>query len=268
MTNYDKQNRQIERLKRERDDVKRERDEAVVEYKRLYSILDGIMHETRRLNSIISSACESISASIDAKNYSEASRHAENAFYSSGLISSRLTFADFEINPASISRQQKHSSGVYKKFDKARMILARSAKKRSVQITIQGHSQNKIDVLPAFEIVPFVLLDNAVKYSPDGQGVNICVADNPLPGIWIQVIITSIGPLVPTEELPKLVYRGYRGSCASKSNIPGEGIGLYLADALIRLSNGSIELSSSQNTQYSINDIAYSNFIVTINFKK
>ncbi|QDH69642.1 sensor histidine kinase [Marilutibacter alkalisoli] len=268
MTNYDKQNRRFEKLKSERDEALAVLQRSEGERSRLYSILDGIMHETRRLNSEIASACEEVSKSIASKNYSQASRDAEDAFYSSGLVSSRLTFADFEINPDSISRQPRYSAGIYKKFDKARRILFRAAKRKGVNVVIQGPSRNEIEVVPAFEMVPFVLIDNAIKYSPNNQDVQVKVTDNPSPGTRVQVVISSVGPMVPTHELPTLTKRGQRGSHALKSNIPGEGIGLYLADTLIRLANGRLALSSSQSSLYSFNDVGYSSFVVTIAFKQ
>jgi len=268
MTKYDKQNRRFEKLKNERDEAHSALHKSEVERSRLYSILDGIMHETRRLNSEIASSCEAVSKCIANQNYNQASHDAEDAFYSSGLISSRLTFADFEINPDSVSRQPKYSAGIYKKFDKARRILFRAAKNKGVNVVIQGPSRNEIEVLPAFEMVPFVLLDNAIKYSPHNQDVQVQVTDNPSPGTRVQVVITSVGPMVPTHELPTLIKRGQRGSYATKSNIPGEGIGLYLADTLIRLANGRMELSSSQASLYSVNGVAYSSFVVEIGFKQ
>lgn len=268
MTHYDKQNRRLEKMRAERDDAILGKERAESEKSKLYSILDGIMHETRRINSEIASACEDVSKGISGNNYPQASLRADDAFYSSGLISSRLTFADFELNPESVTRQTRYSAGIYKKFDKARRVLYQASRKKGLNIAILGPSRNEIEVLPAFEMVPFVLLDNAVKYSPKNQDITVSITDNPNPGVRVQVIISSIGPEVPTHELPNLVKRSVRGIGAVQSKIPGEGIGLYLADTLIRLTNGSLALSSDQHSSYSFNNVAYSEFVVTIAFKQ
>lgn len=268
MIHYDKQNKTIEKLRRERDDALAASKRSEAERIRLYSVLDGIMHETRRLNSEVASACEDVSKDIANKNYARATLDADDAFYSSGLISSRLTFADYEVNPDSITRQAKYSAGVYKKFDKAKRILSRSAKRKHVSISIRGPSRNEIDVFPAFEMVPFVLLDNAIKYSPEHQEVSIEVSDNPAAGVRIEASVTSIGPRIAPVELSEVVRRGVRGSEASKSKIPGEGIGLYLADTLTRLANGRMELSSSQQILFELNGIGYSTFVVRLVFKQ
>ncbi|MHB1274167.1 MAG: sensor histidine kinase [Rhodanobacter sp.] len=268
MIHYDKQNKTLEKLKRERSDAVVALKHAEEERSRLYSILDGIMHETRRLNSEVASACEDVSKHIANNNYVQAALDADDAFYSSGLISSRLTFADYEVNPEAITRQAKYSSGVYKKFDKARRILSRSAKRKHVAINIHGPSRNEIDVFPAFEMVPFVLLDNAIKYSPEHQEVSIDVEDNPVAGVRVEAAVTSIGPRVPASELSDIVKRGIRGSGASKSKIPGEGIGLYLADTLTRLANGRMELSSSQDGLFVLNGVEYSTFVARLIFRQ
>lgn len=268
MIHYDKQNKMLEKLKRERDDALAALKQMEAERSRLYSVLDGIMHETRRLNSEVASACEDVSKDIANNNYVQAALHADDAFYSSGLISSRLTFADYEINPDAIARQVKYSASVYKKFDKARRILLRSARRERVAVNIQGPSRNEIDVFPAFEMVPFVLLDNAIKYSPKDQEVLIRVVDNPAAGVRIEATVASIGPLVPAEELSEIVKRGVRGIGAKRSKIPGEGIGLYLAYTLTRLANGRMELSSSQDVLFALNGVEYSTFVARLIFRK
>lgn len=267
MINYDKENRKLQRLAGEREAALSQAHSSELERSRLYGILDGIMHETRRLNAEIANSCEEISKSISRNDYTQAAQHADDAFYKSGLVSSRLTFADFEINPDSLERQTKYSAGVYRKFDKARRILLPAAGRRGITIRLNGPSRNEIDVLPAFEMVPFVLVENAVKYSPNGQEVIIEVQDNPDAGCRVQAIVTSIGPIVTSDELIKLTDRGFRGSSALKSRVSGEGIGLYLANTLVRLANGNLQVSSSPGSMYSVDNVAYSEFIVTLRFK-
>ncbi|MEZ5461635.1 ATP-binding protein [Dokdonella sp.] len=267
MTNYDKQDRKLKKLIKELDDALARAESAEAGRIKLYRILDGIMHETRRLNAEVANSCEEVSKCISNNNYAQAGQRADDAFYMSGLISSRLTFADFEINPDSLSRQVRYSAGLYRKFDKARQILFRAASRRGIEIQLHGPSRNEIDVMPAFELVPFVLIDNAVKYSPDGQIITIEVQDNPMPGIRVQATVQSIGPMVTPDELCKLCLRGYRGQLATQSSIPGEGIGLYLAETLVRLVNGSLQIRSSSNSMYGVGGVDYSEFEALVNFR-
>jgi len=267
MINYDKQNRKIEKFKKERNEAIAAAEKAEEDCQRLYKILDGIMHDTRRLNSEIENACEEISKHISNFDYKQASEEAGNVFYKSGILSSRLAFTDFELNPEAITRQPRYSAGVYKKFDKARHILLRSANRRQINIQLTGPSHNEIDVLPAFEMVPFVLIDNAVKYSPDGQDIKIFVTDNPSTGCRVKVDISSIGPTVESYEISCLINRGFRGNGAkSCKKVSGQGIGLYLANTLVMIENGTLEVSSGK-PQFSKEGVNYSKFTVTLKFR-
>lgn len=261
---YDKHNRKIEKLKEERDAALSRAEKAQSERNYIYLVLDGVMHETRRLNSEISSSCEDLSKLIEQGKYELASQESEGIFYKSGLLSSRLTFADFELNPESLSRQSRYSAGIFKKFDKARRILLRNASKRRINIRLVGPSHNEVDILPAFEMIPFVLLDNAVKYSPDEQEVVIHVTDNPSPGRRIEATISSIGPTVEESQIAHLCERGFRGSHAERSRVVGQGIGLYLANTLVRLSNGKLEIRSESQPIFHIDGVGYSEFSVTL----
>lgn len=268
MINYDKQNRRLAKLEKQRDEARERYRYAETERAWLYELLDSIMHEVRRLNSEVSDSCEKISKSIDAEQYQVASQEANDAFYTCGLLSSRLTFADYELNSDVIALQQKYSAGVYKKFDKARRILYRSAKERQIDIQLEGPSHNEIDVLPAFEMVPFVLLDNAVKYSPRNQDISVTISDDPTPECRILVEISSIGPTAKGDQVHSLLERGVRGEGAEKSGVAGQGIGLYLASTLTKLANGVLSVSSDPDSLYSIDGVDYSEFNVTIRFAR
>lgn len=264
---YDKQNKRLEKLQRELEEAKKLAAKAEGERARLYSVLDGIMHETRRLNAEVSSACEDLSRKISRGELGNIDDDADRIFYTSGLISSRLTFADFEINPQSIGRQTKVRAGIYKKFDKARMVLSRAARRKHLNIEFKGNSYIEIDAIPAFELVPFVLLDNAIKYSPDGQDVNVEFEDRPTQSCRVLAKITSVGPAVAPDEIGKLLDRGARGQNAIRSGISGEGIGLYLADTLTTLAGGRLTISPGSSSGYSVDGVRYANFTVTLEFR-
>lgn len=266
MIKYDKYNKKIQNLTKERDEATSKAKQLKGEYDKLYNILGGIMHDVRRLNAELENSCEDISKSVQKKDYNKASSSADYAFYRSGLISSRLTFAEYELNPSSLDRQPRYNAGVYKKFDKARRTLIQSANRKNIDINIDGPSKNEINALEAFELVPFVLLDNAIKYSPKDQSISIKVQDNPTNNYRVNAIITSMGPMVTENEIPQLINRGFRGSLARSSKIQGDGIGLYLANILVQLSNGSLEIRSSP-IMCTISGIAYSEFIVEVKFR-
>ncbi len=89
------------------------------------------------------------------------------------------------------------------------------------------------------------LIDNALKYTPAGGKVYIQA------GLKRQssevnyqgVAISDNGPGIPSEDLPRLFERHYRGVQA-KTDIPGTGLGLAIARNLVKQMHGEIEVFS------------------------
>jgi K+-sensing histidine kinase KdpD len=79
------------------------------------------------------------------------------------------------------------------------------------------------------------LLDNAVKYSPDGGSIEVALAQHDAAEVSIAVRDHGIG--VPRER------RGYmfdRFSTSHDERVPGLGLGLYLARRLVELHAGKL----------------------------
>lgn len=93
------------------------------------------------------------------------------------------------------------------------------------------------------------LLDNAVKYTPEGGRIEISAHTAPQ-GVQILVKDTGIG--IPAEELPQIWDRLYRGE-ASRSQ-RGLGLGLSLVRAVVQAHKGSVEVRSEpgQGSQFEI----------------
>jgi signal transduction histidine kinase len=89
-----------------------------------------------------------------------------------------------------------------------------------------------------------VLLSNAIKFTPNGG--RVIVAATPRDRLWrIEVIDNGIG--VPAKEQDSLFERFYRASNARSSRIPGSGLGLPVARAIVDLHGGTITLRTAQN---------------------
>jgi PAS domain S-box-containing protein len=85
------------------------------------------------------------------------------------------------------------------------------------------------------------LLGNAIKFSPAGGNVTVCLAKKD-PGFEISFIDTGIG--IPSDDLPLLFTRFFRGSNAIKEEIPGTGIGLFIVRSIIEKHGGKIDVHS------------------------
>ncbi len=86
------------------------------------------------------------------------------------------------------------------------------------------------------------LIDNALKYTPDGGSIRVEVRRGPAQSVGIAV--SDSGPGIPDEERPKVIERFYRGD-ASRGT-PGVGLGLSLVDAVARLHGSALQFEDNQ----------------------
>lgn len=86
------------------------------------------------------------------------------------------------------------------------------------------------------------LIDNALKYSPDGQDVTISVSRGGDGRIELAVADCGIG--IPVAERDKIFDKFVRGSAALERQIRGTGVGLALAREIARAHGGDITVES------------------------
>lgn len=81
-----------------------------------------------------------------------------------------------------------------------------------------------------------VLVDNALKYSPEGGDVVVTLAD-------CCCEIKDFGSGIGEEDLPHIFQRFYQADRARSQG--GYGLGLSLAETIVKAHGGSIEVSST-----------------------
>ena len=87
------------------------------------------------------------------------------------------------------------------------------------------------------------LLDNAVKYTPEGG--NIHVTAHSVNRQSIQISIKDTGMGISPTDLPHIYERFYR--CDPSRSLPGTGLGLSFAKAISRAHGGEITVASEVN---------------------
>jgi len=87
------------------------------------------------------------------------------------------------------------------------------------------------------------LLDNAVKYSPDGGPVELHVE---LRGRRAEMSVRDQGLGISETAMPRMFKRFGRIVTERTSNIPGTGLGLYLCRELARAHGGDITVDSRE----------------------
>jgi PAS domain S-box-containing protein len=95
------------------------------------------------------------------------------------------------------------------------------------------------------------LLGNAIKFTPAGGQVNIGLRSLNL-GVEVSIRDSGIG--IPSEDIPLLFNRFFRGSNAVQDEIPGTGIGLFIVRSILEKHSGSIKAHSTlgQGSQFDV----------------
>lgn len=256
---YDKQNRKREMLQAEIADLKVQNERLAGEAQGIKEILNSTLHEVRRFSAQLNKFSERLSRETETQP--QINQTAQSVLYTAGMISSRLAYTDIELNPRALESQTPLRSGIYKKFDKAKRILAEEARDRGINIRLDGESRVEIDALPVFELLPFVLLDNGIKYSPPRQTVTVAFTTA---GRSQVVRVSSVGPAVTDAELPRLFEKRFRG--AQTANLPGEGLGLFLAQQVCNFHDISVQAEIGRRNLYTVDGISYAEFCIVLQF--
>jgi signal transduction histidine kinase len=85
------------------------------------------------------------------------------------------------------------------------------------------------------------LLDNAIRYSPDGSTVTVGI--RPI-GVECECTVHDNGPGIPQKHLPMIFERFYRADASRNRQTGGAGLGLAIARALVSAQGGRISVES------------------------
>lgn len=119
------------------------------------------------------------------------------------------------------------------------------AKAKEKNITIAFDYEQNFEVLLDFNWTAEAItniLDNAVKYTPNGGIVGLTITEYPS---YLRLDISDNGIGIPEEEQAKIFGRFYRGKYSA--GIDGVGIGLYLTRDIINKQYGYIKVISDKN---------------------
>lgn len=81
------------------------------------------------------------------------------------------------------------------------------------------------------------LLDNAIKYSPEGAPISIQATEK-------KITIVDQGLGIPKEELQKIRLRFYRADSSRNAKTGGAGLGLNIAETIANVLGASLEIES------------------------
>jgi signal transduction histidine kinase len=85
------------------------------------------------------------------------------------------------------------------------------------------------------------LVDNAIKYSPDGGAVNVLVSASPS---RVSFAVSDEGLGIPDSEQSRIFDKFYRLDPELTRGIGGTGLGLYITRELVRRMGGEVAVES------------------------
>lgn len=223
-----------------------------------------LLHETRSLNGQIKNSIDCLWETYpDEENidYEKMIETLKNAHVSSFMISNRFSYFDSVLNP-SLSTGSSYSAVIFKKFDKKRKLL-RGYQRKNVWISITSPNQSnyRYSIYPTFETLLFIILENAIKYSPNNKPVEVIFNEN---AHLLDVTIKSIGPYCDENEIVHLCDKGFRGEDAKIAQEKGQGFGLNFAQKICLAHHIEMTFQSVYlNKEYGIR---YGTFYVKLHF--
>lgn len=85
------------------------------------------------------------------------------------------------------------------------------------------------------------LIDNAIKYTPEGNIVVALTGDNNI----VQIQVGDTGTGIAEEDIPHLFQKFYRADSSMTRTIGGTGLGLYISRKIVEMYNGHIWVEST-----------------------
>ena len=85
------------------------------------------------------------------------------------------------------------------------------------------------------------LLDNAIKFTPEGGAVDVAVVGNRDQAV---ISVADAGPGIPEEHLPRIFDRFYRVERSRSREAGGTGLGLAIAKHIVEAHGGQISVTN------------------------
>ena len=153
-----------------------------------------------------------------------------------GMLNTLMDISEAETGTVKLNKQVVKASTIIERIiDLYRYI----AEERNIIIEYNVHDDLYINVDPKIEQAFSNLIDNAIKYSPDGGRIDL-EAFKGNKEVIFRVRDGGIG--IPEEELPRIWDRLFRGKHAFSQR--GLGLGLNLVKAIVEAHKGRIDVSS------------------------
>ena len=147
-----------------------------------------------------------------------------------GFMKKQLAFTVFDING---------------ELDYVVKLLDPAAQKKKIRLLV-AEKPGKLKINADRDRIRQVLIniiENAVKFSPDGTDVILKLRREKREAVFS---CEDRGPGIPEAEKDKIFEKFYMVDGSDRRTQKGTGVGLFIADNIVKLHNGKIEVSSGK----------------------
>lgn len=211
------------------------------------NFIQNVSHELKTPLTVIQGHAAKLGEAPDDRLGWQASRRiiADEAKRLTQLVDNLLTLARLESPAFTLDRAPLNFGAL---LEDAILQVSDLAEERRL-----GLSLNMAPGLPRFsgdrarlKQVVLNLLDNALKYTPAGGDITVNAAlETRATGPVVVCAIADTGEGIPTEDVPYIFDKLYRARRAGKRPVEGSGLGLTLAQQIIRAHGGDITAQST-----------------------
>jgi heavy metal sensor kinase len=167
----------------------------------------------------------------------------EEADRLSGLVDRLLTLSRAESGHAKLTVDTVDLTELAEDVVNYLGVLAEE-KGQSLTVDAAGHPRGSADRLVLRQSL-VNLVDNAIKYTPNGGSIRIQVADT---AAGPSVAVSDSGPGVAPEVRTRIFDRYDRSGASRSSEIGGSGLGLAIARWAVEVNGGQLRLEQSGGT--------------------
>jgi len=232
------------------------------------SLLNETLHEVRKINNQLKSSALQLSnalqyACIDSNNSTEIVNIRKNIEANTSLLSIRMDTYDMILNPDSIKDDMVVPISIYKKIEKIYKCLYAQRKVKDIDVKMYGHTDRSFRLNNTIELAFFIIIDNAIKYSPVSEELKIefldCVHS-------LEVTFTNWGIRPNVGEMAHIRERGFRSQkVIDETSIDGNGLGLYLLQQICDSNNVKLDIHIGKGRQI-VKGLNYAPFVVKLTF--
>ena len=158
------------------------------------------------------------------------------------LVSDLLTLAQIEGSPRPAPDRWLNVDDLMQRIDNDVRGLSRGRHPVTVSMNVDGKSCEIAAVESEWLSAMGNLVSNAVRYTPDGQPIDVLW--RVLPDGRAEFSVKDGGVGIAPEHLPRLSERFYRADSSRSRNTGGTGLGLSIVKHVVQRHGGELKVTS------------------------